>query len=44
MPLSTMLMLVAAFGGYSVVMNAYNEALKKDYKFGTYGDVMLIVS
>ena len=44
MPLSTMLMLVAAFGGYPVIMNAYNEALKKDYKFGTYGDVMLIVN
>ena len=43
MPLSTMLMLVAAFGGYDVVMNAYNEALKGDYKFGTYGDAMLII-
>ena len=38
-----MLMLVAAFGGYDVVMNAYNEALKGDYKFGTYGDAMLII-
>jgi S-adenosylmethionine:tRNA ribosyltransferase-isomerase len=43
MPLSTMLMLVTAFGGYDYVMNAYNEALKRDYRFGTYGDAMLIL-
>lgn len=43
MPLTTMLMLVTAFGGYDVVMNAYKEALSGDYKFGTYGDAMLII-
>ena len=43
MPLTTMLMLVTAFGGYDVVMNAYKEALNGDYKFGTYGDAMLIL-
>ncbi len=43
MPLSTMLMLVAAFGGFEVVMDAYKEALKGDYKFGTYGDAMLLI-
>lgn len=43
MPLSTMLMLVSAFGGFEVVMDAYNEALKGDYMFGTYGDAMLII-
>ena len=42
MPLSTLLMLVAAFGGYDQVMNAYDVALKEDYRFGTYGDAMLI--
>ncbi len=42
MPLSTLLMIVAAFGGYDQVMNAYNVALKEDYRFGTYGDAMLI--
>ena len=42
-PLTTMLMLVTAFGGYDVVMNAYKEALKGDYLFGTYGDAMLII-
>ena len=43
MPLTTMLMLVTAFGGNDVVMNAYKEALNGDYKFGTYGDAMLII-
>ena len=42
MPLSTMLMLVTAFGGYEVVMKAYTEAINGDYQFGTYGDAMLI--
>ncbi len=43
MPMSTLLMLVAAFGGYDNVMKAYDVALKEDYMFGTYGDAMLIV-
>lgn len=42
-PLSLQLMMVAAFGGYDEVMGAYKEALKKDYRFGDYGDAMLIV-
>ena len=42
MPLSTLLMVVAAFGGYEQVMEAYHEALKEGYRFGTYGDAMLI--
>ena len=42
-PFSTMLMLTCAFGGYDYVMNAYKEALKGDYKFGTYGDCLLIL-
>ncbi len=42
-PLSIQLMMVAAFGGYENVMAAYKEALKKDYRFGDYGDAMLIV-
>ena len=36
LPSSTMLMSVAAFGGYDNVMKAYKEALKEGYKFGTY--------
>ncbi len=43
MPLTTMLMLVTAFGGYDLVMNAYKEALKSDYMFGTFGDAMLLI-
>ncbi len=43
MPYSTMLMLTAAFGGYQHVMDAYEVALKEGYRFGTYGDAMLII-
>jgi S-adenosylmethionine:tRNA ribosyltransferase-isomerase len=43
MPYSTLLMLVAAYGGYDLIMKAYDEALKNDYRFGTYGDAMLII-
>ena len=42
-PGSTMLMSVAAFGGYDIVMKAYKVALEQDYKFGPYGDAMLII-
>ncbi|MBP3349213.1 MAG: tRNA preQ1(34) S-adenosylmethionine ribosyltransferase-isomerase QueA [Bacteroidaceae bacterium] len=43
MPYSTMLMMVAAFGGYEIVFEAYNIALKEGYRFGAYGDAMLIL-
>ena len=43
LPYSTLLMLVAAYGGYDLIMNAYDIALKEDYRFGTYGDAMLIL-
>lgn len=42
LPLSTLLMVVAAFGGYEQVMKTYHVALKEGYRFGTYGDAMLI--
>ena len=42
-PGSTMLMSVAAFGGYENVMKAYKTALEEDYKFGPYGDALLII-
>jgi len=42
-PGSTMLMSVAAFGGYDNVMKAYRTALEMDYKFGPYGDALLIL-
>ena len=42
LPYSTQLMMVAAFGGYDLVMQAYKEAHEAGYRFGTYGDAMLI--
>ncbi len=42
-PLSTLLMMIAAFGGYDLMMEAYREAIKEKYKFYSYGDAMLIL-
>ena len=42
-PESTMMMLTAAFGGYDIVMEAYNLAVKHGYQFGCYGDAVLIL-
>ena len=51
MPFSTLLMLTCAFGGYDLIMKAYKEALRynendpeKCYRFGPYGDAMLILN
>lgn len=43
LPLSTLLMMVCAFGGYDYVMKAYETAVKEKYRMGTYGDAMLII-
>ncbi len=43
LPESTMLMSIAAFGGYDKVMTAYRTALEMDYSFGPYGDALLII-
>lgn len=43
LPKSTLLMLICAFGGYEAVMNAYQEAVKANYRFFSYGDAMLIL-
>jgi S-adenosylmethionine:tRNA ribosyltransferase-isomerase len=43
LPYSTMLMMVCAFGGYEQVMKAYSVAVKEGYRFGAYGDAMLIL-
>ncbi len=43
MPYSTHLMMVSAFGGYDLIMNAYRIAKEEGYRFGTYGDAMLIL-
>jgi len=42
-PESTMMMCTAAFGGYDLIMEAYQKALDNNYLFGCYGDAMLIV-
>ncbi len=43
LPMSSMMMMVAAFAGYDFVMKAYREAIKEKYKFFTYGDAMLVI-
>ncbi len=42
-PESTLLMMTAAFGGFDLVMKAYETAKKEKYKFLTYGDALLIL-
>ncbi len=43
LPLTTMLMTVSAFAGFDFLMQAYEVAVKENYRFGTYGDAMLIL-
>ena len=43
LPRSTLLMLVCAFGGYDAVMHAYREAIRREYRFYSYGDAMAVV-
>jgi S-adenosylmethionine:tRNA ribosyltransferase-isomerase len=43
LPRSTLLMLVSAFGGYELVMRAYEEAVREGYRFYSYGDAMALV-
>jgi len=43
LPYSTLLMMVSAFAGYEYLMDAYKVAIKEGYRFGTYGDAMLIL-
>lgn len=40
---STMYMMVCAFGGFDLVKKTYEVAIKEGYRFGTYGDAMLIL-
>ena len=42
LPQSTLLMLVSAFAGRQNVLNAYQEAIDRNYRFYSYGDAMLI--
>ena len=41
---STMMMATAAFGGYDLIYNAYEAAVKNGFMFGCYGDAMLILN
>lgn len=43
-PLSPMLMMECAFGGYELICKAYKLALDNNFKFGCYGDAMLILN
>lgn len=42
LPESTLMMLVCAFGGYDLLMRAYNQAIKEEYRFFSFGDMMWI--
>ncbi len=42
LPRSTLLMLVAAFAGYDLTMQAYREAVRERYRFFSFGDAMLL--
>ena len=42
-PKSTLLMMVSAFGDKDFILKAYKEAMKKKYKFSSYGDAMMII-
>jgi S-adenosylmethionine:tRNA ribosyltransferase-isomerase len=42
-PLSTLLMMISAFAGHDLMMEAYHEAIKEKYRFYSYGDAMLII-
>ncbi len=43
LPRSTLFMLVSAFGGLELIRHAYQEAIRKKYRFYSYGDAMLVV-
>jgi len=43
LPKSSLLIMAAAFGGYDLIMKAYEQANKEKYKFFSYGDAMLII-
>jgi len=43
LPKSSLMIMVAAFGGFELVIEAYQEAIKEKYRFSSYGDAMLIL-
>lgn len=42
-PKSSLLIMVCAFGGYDLIMEAYQVAVKEKYRFFSYGDAMMII-
>ena len=42
LPESTLIMLVSALAGRENILNAYNEAVKEEYRFFSFGDAMII--
>jgi S-adenosylmethionine:tRNA ribosyltransferase-isomerase len=42
-PKSTLLMMISAFCGHDLMKKAYEEAIKENYRFYSYGDAMLII-
>lgn len=42
LPMSTLLMLVSAFGGYETMMSSYEKAVEREYRFFSFGDSMFI--
>jgi len=43
LPTSSLLIMVCAFGGYDLIMDVYQQAIKEKYRFYSYGDAMLII-
>lgn len=43
LPKSSLLIMVCAFGGYELIMEAYQVAIKEKYRFFSYGDAMMII-
>ena len=42
LPMTTLLILTCAFGGYEQILHAYQEAIQQKYRFYSYGDAMFI--
>jgi len=42
LPDSTLILLISAFAGSELILNAYKEAIKLGYRFYSYGDAMFV--
>lgn len=43
LPKTSLIIMVCISGGFDLVMEAYEEAIKEKYRFYSYGDAMLII-